>query len=289
MVCGYADVVVLRHRRDGAARFAARYATVPLINAGDGAHEHPTQTLCDLFTILCERGSLNNLTVALLGDLKGGRTAHSLAYALARYGANLVCMPAKGLDLPEHVASTLRASFGYRYVEANCAGRGYDRMTGVFVPQDADTPALDAIDVLYVTRFQKERATETAADYPTVNAAFLAPDGFRNTLVLHPLPRVGELDPKFDADARAGYFRQACYGVPVRMALLTYLLKTKGDNILSNPHHDAENEHRGIACGNPNCISHDSNEPEATPRLAPSRDQPSRLRCLYCDQETPTA
>ena len=287
MASAYADVLVLRHPREGAARFAAEYASVPVINAGDGAHEHPTQTLCDLFTILRERGTLNSLTVALLGDLKGGRTAHSLAYALARHGANILLMPATGMEFPDHVASRLQDAFDYQYLEAGSLQGADDRITGAFVPKGATVRRFAAIDVLYVTRFQKERSTATAPDYPKVNAAFLASQHFHNTLVLHPLPRVGELDPGFDQDARAGYFRQASYGVPVRMALIIFLLK--GDAKGVGFEVGDGRTYDDVECGNANCISRDAGEPAASPKLELLPFDPPRLHCLYCDHEVPAA
>jgi aspartate carbamoyltransferase catalytic subunit len=287
MASAYADVLVLRHPLEGAAKFAAEYASVPLINAGDGAHEHPTQTLCDLFTIRRERGTLNDLTVALLGDLKSGRTAHSLAYALARYGANILLMPAKSLEFPDHVAARLQDAFGYRHMETGSLQGADERITGAFVPEGAALRTFNDIDVLYVTRFQKERSAAIATDYPTVNAAFLASEPFRNTLVLHPLPRVGELDPGFDRDNRAGYFRQASYGVPVRMALITFLLKEDGKRLASED--NSARTYDGIICGNANCISRDAGEPGASPNLESLTSDPPRLRCLYCGHEVSRA
>lgn len=282
MASVYADILVLRHPREGAAKFAAEYASVPLINAGDGAHEHPTQTLTDLFTILRERGTLTDLTVALLGDLRGGRTAHSLAYALARYGARIALMPAPGLELPEYVAARLREAFGYEYLKPNEL-RSDDGMAGMFVHNGTANDPVGAVDVLYVTRFQKERAADAVTEYPTVTARFLAADRFRNTLVLHPLPRVDELDAKFDQDERAGYFRQASYGVPVRMALITMLLKGDNKNMVRGCH--SHGLCTDVTCGNANCISRDARETAAAPKLHPLLSDPSRLRCWYCDHE----
>jgi aspartate carbamoyltransferase catalytic subunit len=287
MASAYADVLVLRHPREGTAKFATEYASVPVINAGDGAHEHPTQTLCDLFTILRERGTLNSLTVALLGDLRSGRTAHSLAYALARYGANIVLMPAKSLEFPDHLASRLQDAFHYEHLEASRLQETDQRITGALIPKGKAVPTLDAIDVLYVTRFQKERFAEPAPVYPVVNVNFLASDRFRNTLVLHPLPRVGELEPGFDQDNRAGYFRQASYGVPVRMALITFLLKGDAKRVPSQD--DAGRTYDGVVCGNANCISRDAGEPAASPKLELLPCDPPRLRCRYCDHEVPPA
>src|SRR5262249_15897991 len=136
-----------------------------------------------------------------MGDLKGGRTVHSLVYALARFGANIVPMPAKGMELPSHVEQRLRDEFGWQ-------------------PKNTDT----AIDALYMTRFQKERSTGNAGNYAKVDARFMSDPRFAKAKILHPLPRVDELDPALDSDPRAAYFRQAAYGVPVRMALLTLLL-----------------------------------------------------------------
>ena len=285
MASVYADVLVIRHPREGAAKLAAEYASVPVINGGDGAHEHPTQTLCDLFTIRRERGSLSNLTVALLGDLKGGRTVHSLVYALARFGATIVPMPANGLGLPEDVEWRLQHEFGYaRLAREQLIGVDV-RTTGAFVPKDG-AQGLGAIDVLYVTRYQKERARDAAGDYPVVDTKFMESPAFRHTLVLHPLPRVTELDPKFDTDERAAYFRQASYGVPIRMALLSLILdRERGLERFENGFRPEPRQpiNSPSVCPNGNCISIDPREHAATLRLFEISTE--RTRCLYCEHD----
>lgn len=215
IVGGYADIIVLRHPAEGAARLAADVAGVPVINAGDGAHEHPTQTLCDLYTLGRERGPIASLTVILYGDLKYGRTVHSLACGLAEFGARVVFAPADpALAPPPALVERLRERWG-------CMPEWWDPRGG--------TPFPDA-DALYLTRVQRERfagADDTGIlrALAPIDAATLAGWGVGpDTLLLHPLPRAGDLDPALDGDPRSAYFRQAGNGVPVRMALLALLL-----------------------------------------------------------------
>ena len=272
MVSSYADAIVIRHPRDGAVRLASEYSDVPIVNGGDGAHEHPTQTLTDLFTLLRERKKLKGLNVAIMGDLKGGRTVHSLVYALARFGAHIVPMPAKGMELPAHVSHRLRDEFHYQLLNES---------SGI------------ALDALYVTRFQKERWTGKNQSYPKIDAQFLKDPRFSKTLILHPLPRVDELDPALDGDPRAAYFRQAAYGVPVRMALLSRLLAL-GDNkalvrfeggFRKAPHPLADRP-EGMACVNANCIVHDAVERRfAKNKFYALKTPAPRLRCFYCETD----
>lgn len=307
VVSNYADILAIRHPRDGAAKLAAQYATVPVINGGDGAHEHPTQTLCDLFTLRRENKTLKNLNVAVSGDLKGSRTIHSFVYALARFGANILMMPAKGMELPADVDWRLRNEFHSVAVPKAQLGRDGPSIDAVYVtaqephqlslyaPDDNLTSRLsEGIDVLYMTRFQKERWTEAAREYPKVDAKFLGDSRFKNTSVLHPLPRVGELDVSFDQDSRAAYFRQASYGVPVRMALIALLLQTDSEFALARfdggfrtsdgtPY---EPELEDMICPNTNCISHDPLEAaNAVPRFYRIDSEPDRFRCFYCETD----
>jgi aspartate carbamoyltransferase catalytic subunit len=305
IVSNYSDVIVLRHPRDGAARHAADYAQVPVINGGDGAHEHPTQTLCDLFTLKREHRRLKGLNVAVQGDLKGSRTIHSFVYALARFKANLMLMPAKGMELPAHVDARLREEFELK-VAPKSAYADDASIDALYVTADEPhqlslIPAIDAeaagvdanrVDVIYVTRFQKERWTGEAKDYPKVDAKFLEAPKYRKSSVLHPLPRVGELDVAFDDDARAAYFKQASYGVPVRMALIALVLGIDGaplgrfaggfreavEPLYDNPHGE------GLGCPNPNCICHDPLERQHTRQRF--RHVGGKLRCYYCDSDT---
>lgn len=206
----YADVIVLRHPETGAAALAASYAHKPIINAGDGIGEHPTQALLDLFTILEERGSITGLTVTMLGDLKYGRTVHSLARLLARYNVRLNYVSPESLRMPPELIQELE---------------------GCGVAQKEHTalePVLAETDVLYATRVQKERFADLA-DYEAVQGSYvITPETMarakRDMILMHPLPRVGEISEDVDRDPRAAYFRQVEYGMYVRMALLAMVL-----------------------------------------------------------------
>ena len=181
----YADVLVIRHPRDGAVKLAASYASVPVMNGGDGAHEHPTQTLCDLFTLRQEGKNLKHLNVAISGDLKGSRTIHSFVYALARFGANIMLMPAKGMELPEHVDWRLRNELNCyavpraRYEKDNAAVDALymtaDKPHQLSLISDVEIKVRKNIDAMYVTRFQKERWADKSQDYPTIDQRF--PEG----------------------------------------------------------------------------------------------------------------
>ena len=206
----YSDVIVLRHHQVGAAAIAARYATKPIINAGDGVGEHPTQALLDLFTILEEQGRVDGLTITLLGDLLYGRTVHSLARLLTLYDVKLNFVSPDSLRLPDEVRQELVAA-GTPFTE----GGSLDDV----LPQS---------DILYVTRVQKERFDDPSA-YEAVKGAYvISPETLKQakaTLTLmHPLPRVGEITMEVDDDPRAAYFRQMEYGLYVRMALLAMVL-----------------------------------------------------------------
>ena len=206
----YADVIVLRHPEVGASALAAKYARKPIINAGDGVGEHPTQALLDLFTIIEELGSAENLTVTMLGDLKYGRTVHSLARLLALYNVRLNYVSPEILRMPAEIIDELKEQ-GVPQAEYNSL-----------------EPVLPETDVLYVTRVQKERF-ENPADYESVKGAFVVNPEIMQAAkermaVLHPLPRVGEISSDFDDDPRAAYFRQMEYGLYVRMALLALVL-----------------------------------------------------------------
>lgn len=249
VVGNYADIIVIRHPWEGAAKVVADYAGIPVINAGDGGHEHPTQTLCDLYTIKKERQTIKGLKIALWGDLKYGRTIHSLIYALARFGATILFRPGPGLEIPEHVLRKLTTEYGgelKRYEALDQAVKGglfpLDAiyMTPSSPHQLAMMPDISiqvelktGVDALYVTRLQQERLSSTAEgeglkeSYPVVNKKLLKEKEFKKTLVMHPLPRVDELAYELDADPRSMYFKQAARGVPIRMALIALLLGTK--------------------------------------------------------------
>jgi aspartate carbamoyltransferase catalytic subunit len=299
----YADVLVIRHPRDGAVKLAASYASVPVMNGGDGAHEHPTQTLCDLFTLRQEGKNLKHLNVAISGDLKGSRTIHSFVYALARFGANIMLMPAKGMELPEHVDWRLRNELNCyavpraRYEKDNAAVDALymtaDKPHQLSLISDVEIKVRKNIDAMYVTRFQKERWADKSQDYPTIDQRFLKDKKFSKTSLLHPLPRVGELDIALDSDRRAAYFRQAAFGVPIRMALIALILGISRESALqrypagfkpeNHPVYDQANN-VGITCANPNCIVHDPLDGKYSRNRFHLIDA-QRLRCFYCETD----
>ncbi len=210
MVSGYADAVVLRHPQEGAAKFATEFSDVPILNAGDGAGQHPTQTLLDLFTIRREMGRLEGLNISLVGDLRFGRTTHSLAPALARFGNTINLVSPEGLEMPGEVVEYLKS--------AGMLGTACHSLEEI-VPKT---------DVLYVTRIQKERFPDPV-EYEKVAGIYrvdppLVTMGPEKMIIMHPLPRVNEIAPEVDALPQAKYFAQAFNGVPVRMALLSMLI-----------------------------------------------------------------
>ena len=215
MVSCYADIIAMRHPKEGAPMVASRYSSIPIINAGDGGHQHPTQTLTDMLTIRSLSGRLDNLTIGLCGDLKFGRTVHSLIHALARHtNIKFILISPEELRLPGYIRKDVldRENIPYEEVE---------RLE----------EALPQLDVLYMTRVQKERFFNEE-DYIRMKDFYildakkmaLAPE---HMLVLHPLPRVNEIAVEVDDDPRAAYFKQAQYGVYVRMALILTLLDIK--------------------------------------------------------------
>ena len=315
VVGSYADIIVIRHPWEGAAKVVADYAGIPVINAGDGSHEHPTQTLCDLYTIRKERQTIKGLRIALWGDLKRGRTIHSLIYALARFGATILFCPGPGLEMPEHVLRRLTTE--YEGELKLCRELNQELERGIF-PVDAIymTPSSPhqlamlpdisiklelkaGVDALYVTRFQKERHVPTMDEqdmhkaYPVVDKKLLKGKGFKKTLVMHPLPRVDELACEVDADPRSMYFKQAAYGVPVRMALIALLLGAREIPVLAEndypsgrPDYPIYERDSGVKCPNVNCVSNQATEVRyINPRFRIVSRLPLTLRCVYCDHE----
>jgi aspartate carbamoyltransferase catalytic subunit len=210
-VACYADVLVMRNPKEGSALLASNYAEVPVINAGDGGHHHPTQTLTDLLTIRRLRGDVKNLTVGFCGDLKFGRTVHSLAKALTRYeNIKMVFISPEELVIPEYITHAMQKR-GIEFTET----RNFEE-------------AMPELDVLYMTRVQRERFFNEE-DYIRLKDIYVLNRekmslGKENLIVLHPLPRVNEIAVEVDDDPRAAYFRQAKYGMYVRMALLASIL-----------------------------------------------------------------
>ena len=211
----YADIIAMRHPKEGAPLVASLRSSVPIINAGDGGHNHPTQTLTDLLTISCEKNRLDNLTIGLCGDLKFGRTVHSLITAMSRYmNIKFVLISPNELKIPEYVKEEILEKNNIEYLETN----------------DIEE-YMDKLDVLYMTRVQRERFFNEEdylrlKDYYILNKSKLE-KAKKDLCIMHPLPRVNEISTEVDDDPRACYFKQANYGKYIRMALIMKLLGIK--------------------------------------------------------------
>lgn len=212
VISGYADICAMRHPKEGAPMVAAEKSDIPVINAGDGGHQHPTQTLTDLLTIRSLTGTIGNFTIGLCGDLKFGRTVHSLIHALVRYeGINFIFISPQELRVPDYITEELKAH-----------NIPYEEVTNL-------ETVMPQLDFLYMTRVQRERFFNEE-DYIRLKDFYIL-DAAKmelakpNMLVLHPLPRVNEISVEVDKDPRAAYFKQAKYGVYVRMALILTLLE----------------------------------------------------------------
>jgi aspartate carbamoyltransferase catalytic subunit len=310
VVSAYADVLVVRHNWDGAVQAMTEHADVPVINAGDGGHEHPTQTLCDLYTLRQEKGHLKGLTVVVCGDLKNGRTIHSLVFALARFGAIVVTLAANGMELPQYVIDRLERDYDYALapVAAGDLNTVVSETDALYLtPKQPHQLALftqvDQViqarlntmaaglryDAFYMTRKQKERMQAGAANgsYPTIGPEFLREQRFQDTVVMHPLPRVDELSPELDKDRRGIYFKQAAYGVPIRMALLKFLLDRRNKADVGNKDSRVYQspETLGPLCRNANCVT--VKEPVSASRkferFSVGEIGSLILGCAYCD------
>ena len=265
----YADIMAIRHPKEGAPYVASRNATVPVINAGDGGHNHPTQTLADLLTISREMGRLNDLTIGLCGDLKYGRTVHSLIEAMARYeGIKFVLISPEELRLPGYVRYNVLDKHQLPYVEYSTLEE-----------------ALPELDVLYMTRIQRERFDSNETYERLKNSYVLDTEKMKlakdNMCVLHPLPRVNEISVKVDDDPRAAYFRQALNGKYMRMALILKLLEEAKD-----PQREAIDTDDLVydrTCTNPKCICQVEQE---LPHVGKITDRKEGIvRCIYCEQK----
>ena len=315
VVGSYADIIVIRHPWEGAAKVVADYAGIPVINAGDGGHEHPTQTLCDLYTIKKERQSIKGLRIALWGDLKYGRTIHSLTYALARFGATILFHPCPGLEMPEWVLRKLTTRYKgnlkrYKALD-HVAKKGLFPVDAVYMTpssphQLAMIPDISLqvemekeVDALYVTRLQKERQSQSQEqggekNYAVVDKELLQKKKFKRTLVMHPLPRVDELAYEVDGDPRSMYFKQAARGVPVRMALIALLLGAKevtipeaDDYSFVRPvNYPVYKRDSGLRCCNPKCVTNQESEMRyIKPEFRIIDLEPLTLSCVYCEHE----
>ena len=264
IVSGYSDIMVMRHPVAGSVRAAALTAECPVINAGDGGHLHPTQTLTDLLTMKEEKGRLENLTIGICGDLKNGRTVHSLIKAMSCFKGNkFVLISTKELALPMYIKDLLSAS-----------GLDYKEVTSL-------DEVMDELDVLYMTRIQRERFA-SEEEYQAQKGCYILDHekmlkAKSDLIVLHPLPRVDEIAIEVDDDSRAMYFEQAKYGMYVRMALILTILKKDG-----TPAPLVYGKcHSGVKCSNPKCIT---NHEDYLPNYF--RGNGDTLICDYCDERT---
>ena len=269
MISCYADIAAMRHPREGAPFVASQAATIPFINAGDGGHNHPTQTLADLLTISREMGRLNNLTIGLCGDLKYGRTVHSLIEAMSRYeGITFVLISPNELKIPGFV----------RYNVLERHNIPYSEVTSL-------EEAMPQLDVLYMTRIQRERFDDPW-DYERLKDSYILTAekmalAKKIMCVLHPLPRVNEISVKVDDDPRAAYFRQALNGKFMRMALILKLLKEAEDG--QKEAIDITDLVYDRTCINPKCITAVEQE---LPQIAKITDKAAGIhRCIYCEQK----
>lgn len=258
VVSCYADIIAMRHPLEGAPAVAAVSASIPVINAGDGGHCHPTQTLADLCTIKNEKGVINGLTVGFCGDLKYGRTVHSLINALARYkNVRVVLISPDELKIPDYVKDGPLK--GMEYTET-----------------DDLVKALPDLDVLYMTRVQQERFADRAQYERLKDVYILTPEKLAlaksDTIVLHPLPRVNEISVGVDKDKRACYFKQVKWGKYMRMALIMHLLsgEHRGKELLEGA------EASDKKCPNSRCITHTEQELPVYVKKG---------RCVWCDEE----
>lgn len=267
MVSAYADIIAMRHPKEGAPFVAAKAATVPVINAGDGGHFHPTQTLTDLLTIKRKKGGLDNLTIGLCGDLKFGRTVHSLIAAMSRYsGIKFVLISPEELKLPGYVKYEFLGDGKVAYEEI-----------------DDLEKAMPQLDILYMTRIQQERFSSYDEYLRLKDSYILTPDKLENAkpdlCIMHPLPRVNEISVKVDEDPRACYFEQAANGRYIRMALILKLLSEKDKPDVPRTGEAVD----GLSCENPRCIC--KTEQELPPLFRCADEAHGVYRCVYCDQK----
>ncbi|MBD5142161.1 MAG: aspartate carbamoyltransferase [Ruminococcus sp.] len=261
IVSGYSDVLVIRHPVMGSAKAAALTSDCPVINAGDGGHLHPTQTLTDLMTLKMEKGKLSGLTIGLCGDLLNGRTVHSLCKAMSCYENNhFIMISTKALKMPSYIKDKIRAN------------------GGTYEETESLEKAIPKLDMLYMTRIQRERfaneeeylAQKDTYILTTKKMNLARPD----MIVMHPLPRVDEIEVAVDDDTRALYFKQAKYGMYIRMSLILTMLQSNVKTQLL-----AGDLHTGIACKNKNCITC---QETYLPKSFIGKG--STLTCEYCDE-----
>ena len=270
-VSNYADIIAMRHPKEGAPQVAAAAATIPVINAGDGGHFHPTQTLADLLTIHREMGRLNDLTIGLCGDLKYGRTVHSLIAAMSRYeGIRFVLISPEELKLPGYV----------RYNVLDPKGIPYTEVTSL-------EEAMPELDILYMTRIQRERFDDPTEYDRLKNSYILDTQKMQlakeKMAVLHPLPRVNEISVAVDDDPRAAYFRQTLNGKYMRMALILKLLEEAKIDPVRHSRDEGEVLVDELICENPRCIS--ATEQELHHKFKLVNPEMKIYRCIYCESK----
>ena len=266
VVGNFVDVIAMRHPLEGAPYIASLYSKVPIINAGDGSHAHPTQTLTDLLTIKRELGHIDDITIGFCGDLKFGRTVHSLIKALSRYkNVKVILIAPDELRLPNYIKQDVCDKQGVNYREVKTIEE-----------------VIGELDVLYMTRVQKERFLDDEEFERVKNCFVLDAEKMKaakeKMAILHPLPRVNEILPEVDDDPRAAYFRQVGNGKFVRMALIDSLLRWKDDPQHIMPEHPEYIEDTNAKCHNPKCISNH----ETVRHLVKVTDSGVK-RCVYCD------
>ena len=269
IVSCYADIIAMRHPKEGAPYVASQAASIPVINAGDGGHNHPTQTLADLLTISREMGRLDNLTIGLCGDLKYGRTVHSLIEAMSRYkGIQFVLISPEELKIPGFIRYNVFENQGIPYTEVSSLEE-----------------AMPDLDVLYMTRIQRERFDDPW-EYERLKDSYVLDTekmklAKEKMCVLHPLPRVNEISVKVDDDPRAAYFRQALNGKYMRMALILKLLDEAARNPMKEAIDTTGLEYDRV-CRNLKCITQTEQE---LPQLFRCTDKAAGIhRCVYCEQ-----
>lgn len=264
----FADIIAMRHPVEGAPLAATEVSPVPIINAGDGSHSHPTQTLTDLLTIHRELGHIDNITIGFCGDLRFGRTVHSLIKALSGYqGINVILIAPEELRLPEYIRHDVCDRMGIPYREVNSIEE-----------------ALPELDILYMTRVQKERFLDQD-DFDRLKDNFILNAekmkmAKQKMAVLHPLPRVNEILTEVDADPRAAYFRQVACGKYVRMALIKSLIDWKNDPAHPMPEKKDIFQDASLRCTNPKCMC---NHEPVTPYF--KRNDNGVIRCAYCESK----
>lgn len=260
IVSGYSDLLVIRNSLEGAAKAASLYSGCPVINAGDGGHLHPTQTLTDLVTLMKEKGTLTSLTVGLCGDLKNGRTVHSLIKALSQFSNRFILISTPELSVPSYIKDVMDAQ-GCPYRE-------------VFSLEEA----IPQLDVLYMTRIQRERFA-SPQEYESQRNVYVLDKAKmqraqKDLVVLHPLPRVDEIENEVDFDPRAKYFDQAKCGMFARMALITLLMESPYENPGPPP-----KSLPGVKCTNSRCITNHEHYLSKT-----FKESGGMYICEYCDQ-----